>query len=215
MTSEPGLNQQATPVLVLRGLVLLPHQVTPLTVGRPKSVAALKAVMARSHDTGSPPVVLAAFLKNAQAEDPTPGDLRVVATLANVIQLHPRPDDSVAVLLQGAQRVHLSNVALHEDHLQALQSAVAQPLNDAAAVMNLRTSLLASFGEYIRATQSVGVEIENTVNQVTDASELADTLAPYLNLDEAQLQTFLETPSALSRLEYLSQTLRERSTSPR
>src|SRR6266436_2458207 len=169
----PG-ESRAYPVLPLRDIVVFPHMIVPLFVGREKSIKALEEVM-RS-DT----FILLATQKNASDDDPATDAIYSVGTLANVLQLLKLPDGTVKVLVEGAARAEVKKYTDREDYFEAEAMVVAD-----------------SSGDQVEAEAMA----RSVVNQIEDYAKLADTIASHLAVKIPDKQLILETPSVTERLE--------------
>ncbi|TGU70868.1 endopeptidase La [Geomonas terrae] len=191
-------NPERFPLFPLRDIVIFPHMVIPLFVGREKSVLALEAAMAQNDK-----LILLATQKNARTEDPEPGDIYTVGTLCQVIQLLKLPDGTVKVLVEGKRRGSIVSFSDRADYFEVdVESLVEKPDNVTEAEA-LKRGVLASFENYVGLNGSVPSEILQSVQGITDPSRLADTIAPHLNLKVAQKQELLAAVQPARRMERL------------
>ncbi|WP_028455257.1 endopeptidase La [Chitinilyticum litopenaei] len=185
------------PMLPLRDVVVFPHMVIPLFVGRPKSIRALEVAT----ENGTP--ILLAAQKNAAKDEPTLADVYEVGTIATVLQLLKLPDGTVKVLVEGSQRAQLH--ALNEE--EGYFSAVAEPLSPEDdlnhEVEAMRRALLAQFDQYVKLNKKIPPEILTSLSGIESAGRLADTVAAHLPLKLDQKQVILEMPSVKDRIEHL------------
>jgi ATP-dependent Lon protease len=183
------------PVLPLRDIVVFPHMIVPLFVGREKSVRALEDVMKDDKQ------VLLATQKNAAQDDPQPEDIYTVGTIGTVLQLLKLPDGTVKVLIEGGQRARISNYAENPAFFQAYAEPVADSDNQGKEVEALARSVVSQFEQYIKLNKKIPPEVLVSINQIEDQSKLADTVASHLGLKIAEKQELLETQSVVHRLE--------------
>jgi ATP-dependent Lon protease len=192
-TLMPG-EVRAYPVLPLRDIVVFPHMIVPLFVGREKSIRALEEVM-RS-DT----FILLATQKNASDDDPATDAIFEVGTLASVLQLLKLPDGTVKVLVEGAER---AKVLKYTDRTEYYE-ADAEPLVDATGEIveaeATARSVVAEFENYVKLNKKVSPEVVGVVQQIEDYAKLADTVASHLAVKIPDKQAILETPIVTERL---------------
>ncbi|WP_028451056.1 endopeptidase La [Chitinilyticum aquatile] len=185
------------PMLPLRDVVVFPHMVIPLFVGRPKSIKALEVAT----ENGTP--ILLAAQKNAAKDEPALADVYEVGTIATVLQLLKLPDGTVKVLVEGSQRARLHDLTEGDGYF----SAVAEPLppedelNHEAEAM--RRALLSQFDQYVKLNKKIPPEILTSLSGIESASRLADTVAAHLPLKLEQKQVILEMPSVKDRMDHL------------
>jgi len=183
---RPAENR-ALPMLPLRDVVVYPHMVLPLFVGRPKSIAALDAAIEQDG-----PVFLLAQ-KNSANEDPGTDDLHVIGTLANILQVLKLPDGTVKVLVEGMQRARALAVNDGGDYFQAEVEVLAAEENTAGHDYEaLRRTLLAQFDQFIKLNKKIPGEVAGTIHGITDHSRLVDTIAAHLQFKLEQRQEILE-----------------------
>jgi ATP-dependent Lon protease len=169
----PG-ESRAYPVLPLRDIVVFPHMIVPLFVGREKSIKALEEVM-RS-DT----FILLATQKNASDDDPAPDAIYNVGTLASVLQLLKLPDGTVKVLVEGAARAQVKKYTDREDYFEAEAVVVADSSGDQVEAEALARSVVNEFEGYVKLNKKVSPEVIGVVQQIEDYAKLADTVASHL-----------------------------------
>jgi len=186
------------PVLPLRDVVVFPHMVIPLFVGREKSIAALEQAMAADKR-----IVLLAQ-KSAETDDPGASDLYEVGTLAQVLQLLKLPDGTIKVLVEGTTRVRVS--AIHEvdgalsGHAAEIDGAEAGTTRETEAVAR---SLLSLFEQYVKTNRKLPPELLQTLSGIDEPGRLADTASAHLGVRLAEKQRLLETLDIDKRLELL------------
>ncbi|QWV96281.1 endopeptidase La [Geomonas nitrogeniifigens] len=191
-------NPERFPLFPLRDIVIFPHMVIPLFVGREKSVLALEAAMAQNDK-----LILLATQKNAKTEDPEPADIYTVGTLCQVIQLLKLPDGTVKVLVEGKRRGSIVAFSDRTDYFEVEVETLAEKSSNVTEVEALKRGVLASFESYVELNSSVPAEILQSVQVIADASRMADTIAPHLNLKVAQKQELLAAVQPARRMERL------------
>jgi ATP-dependent Lon protease len=190
----PG-ETRAYPVLPLRDIVVFPHMIVPLFVGREKSIKALEEVM-RS-DT----FILLATQKNASDDDPATSSIYEVGTLASVLQLLKLPDGTVKVLVEGAARARVSNYTDRAEYFEADATVLADTSGEQVEAEALARSVINEFESYVKLNKKVSPEVVGVVQQIDDYAKLADTVASHLAVKIPDKQAILETPSVTERLE--------------
>jgi ATP-dependent Lon protease len=190
----PG-ETKAYPVLPLRDIVVFPHMIVPLFVGREKSIKALEEVM-RS-DT----FILLATQKNATDDDPATNAIYELGTLASVLQLLKLPDGTVKVLVEGAQRGKVLKYTDRSDYYEADAVVVEDQMGDQVEVEALARSVITEFESYVKLNKKVSPEVVGVVQQIEDYAKLADTVASHLAVKIPDKQAILETPTVAERLE--------------
>ncbi|WP_426417489.1 endopeptidase La [Aestuariirhabdus sp. LZHN29] len=186
------------PLLPLRDVVVYPHMVIPLFVGREKSIRSLEAAM----DSADKQIVLVAQ-KHAAEDDPVREDLFDVATLANILQLLKLPDGTVKVLVEGVERVALQGL-YEEDgvlEVEVEEFSEDQPSEREAEV--LLRSAMNQFEQYVQLSKKVPADVLSSMGEIIDSSRLADTMAAHLTLKIDEKQTILEIASVQERIEHL------------
>src|ERR1700683_3394312 len=186
---------RAYPVLPLRDIVVFPHMIVPLFVGREKSIKALEEVM-RS-DT----FILLATQKNAADDDPAPDSIYSVGTLASVLQLLKLPDGTVKVLVEGAARARVDHYTGREEYYEAEAVVLADTAGDQVEAEALARSVVNEFEGYVKLNKKVSPEVIGVVQQIEDYAKLADAVASHLAVKIPDKQVILETPSVTVRLE--------------
>jgi ATP-dependent Lon protease len=186
---------RAYPVLPLRDIVVFPHMIVPLFVGREKSIKALEEVM-RS-DT----FILLATQKNASDDDPATDAIYNVGTLASVLQLLKLPDGTVKVLVEGAARASVRHYTDREDYYEADAVVIADTPGDQVEAEALARSVINEFEGYVKLNKKVSPEVVGVVQQIDDYAKLADTVASHLAVKIPDKQVILETPVVTERLE--------------
>ena len=185
------------PLLPLRDVVVFPHMVIPLFVGRPKSIKALEAAMEEGKN-----VVLIAQ-KSAANDDPTPEDLYDVGSVASILQMLKLPDGTVKVLVEGVHRARIKRVINVKENYEAEVSPIPQGEGDNNEVEAMRRSLFAQFDQYVKLNKKIPPEVLTSLSGIESASRLSDTIAAHLPLKLEQKQQILENFDVPSRLEQL------------
>jgi ATP-dependent Lon protease len=186
---------RAYPVLPLRDIVVFPHMIVPLFVGREKSIKALEEVM-RS-DTS----ILLATQKNASDDDPATDAIFGIGTLASVLQLLKLPDGTVKVLVEGAARAQVKQYTDREEYYEADAVVIGDSSGDQVEAEALARSVVNEFEGYVKLNKKVSPEVVGVVQQIDDYAKLADTVASHLAVKIADKQLILETPVVTERLE--------------
>jgi len=183
------------PLLPLRDIVVFPHMVVPLFVGRPKSIQALEDAMA-----GDRQLVVAAQ-RVAGEEDPTPEDIYSIGTLGTIIQLLRLPDGTVKVLVEGQTRAHIRGFASVEPYFSVeIEEIPDQPDRSPEAEALIR-SIHTTFESYAKLNKKIAPELVNAVSAISDPGKLSDTIVAHLNLKLADRQKLLEVLTTTERLE--------------
>jgi ATP-dependent Lon protease len=183
------------PVLPLRDIVVFPHMIVPLFVGREKSINALEEV------TQNEKQILLVAQKNAGDDEPSTEDIYKMGTLASVLQLLKLPDGTVKVLVEGIERVEISEYVENDDYFEAVTEPVEEDLGSGDEIEALSRSAVSQFESYVRLNKKISPEVLGTVTQIEDYSKLADTVASHLAIKIADKQEILETTSVTNRLE--------------
>ena len=188
----------ALATLPLRDVVVYPHMVLPLFVGREKSIAALENAVSNEE-----PVFLLAQT-DAVLEDPVAADLYQTGTVAQVLQVLKLPDGTVKVLVEGLYRGQVLTIedtgGLFISHIETVKDNDSESHPELEAV---RRTLLAQFEQYAKLNKKIPAEIVNSINGISDNSRLADTVAAHLQLKLEQRQQILETADVVARMEFL------------
>jgi len=195
INSIGGAGGEVFPVLPLRDIVVFPHMIVPLFVGREKSIKALEEVMSADKQ------ILLVTQKNASDDDPAPEAIYSVGTLATVLQLLKLPDGTVKVLVEGGSRAEILRYVGREDYFQAAAQVLPEEAGDAVEAAALARSVIAEFDSYVKLNKKVSPEVLGTVAQIEDYSKLADTVASHLAIKIAEKQEILALTSVVGRLE--------------
>ncbi|MFQ5971141.1 MAG: endopeptidase La [Alphaproteobacteria bacterium] len=183
------------PVLPLRDIVVFPHMIVPLFVGREKSVRALEDVMKDDKQ------ILLVTQRDAAQDDPSPADIYMVGTVGTVLQLLKLPDGTVKVLVEGGQRARIVSFAENNDFFQAHAEPAGEDIGNAQEVEALSRSVVSQFEQYIKLNRKVPPEVLVSINQIEEPGKLADTIASHLSLKIAEKQELLEASLISERLE--------------
>src|SRR5919108_738978 len=185
------------PLLPLRDVVVFPHMVIPLFVGRPKSIKAMETAMEAGKS------ILLVAQKSAAKDDPGPQDMYSIGCVSNILQMLKLPDGTVKVLVEGGTRARIRDVIDVRTHWVAEASAVAAEGAGAPEVEALRRALLSAFDQYVKLNKKIPPEILTSLSGIDEAGRLADTVAAHLPLKLEQKQQVLEMFGVKQRLEHL------------
>lgn len=182
-------------VLPLRDIVVFPHMIVPLFVGREKSIRALEEVV-----KGDRHILLATQI-DATDDDPSTDAIYKVGTLANVLQLLKLPDGTVKVLVEGASRAQVKAYTRTDEYYEAEAEALPDELGDQVEAEALARSVVSEFENYVKLNKKVSPEVVTAVTQIDEPAKLADTIASHLAIKIADKQSILETATVAQRLE--------------
>jgi ATP-dependent Lon protease len=185
------------PVLPLRDVVVYPHMVIPLFVGRDKSIVALDRAMT----TGKKILLIAQ--RKADKDDPKPADLYKVGTLATILQLLKLPDGTVKVLVEGGERVQVQDIEVGDYFAANIEPLVEDDRQDEREVDVLVRSIVAQFEQYVKLNKKVPPEILTSLNGIDEPGRLADTVAAHMALKLSEKQRILEICNVKERLEQI------------
>jgi ATP-dependent Lon protease len=183
------------PVLPLRDIVVFPHMVVPLFVGREKSVRALDEIMKGEKQ------ILLATQKNSVDDDPAPGAIYPIGVLATVLQLLKLPDGTVKVLVEGKSRARLTSFTEREEFYEASAVEIDDEDGDAEEAEALIRAVVEQFDSYVKLNKKIPPEALSSIPQITDPSKLADSVAAHLSVKISDKQSLLDTISVPRRLE--------------
>jgi len=189
------MNDELYPVLPLRDIVVFPHMIVPLFVGRERSVRALEDVMKNDKQ------ILLVAQKNAAQDDPTTDDIYQVGTISTVLQLLKLPDGTVKVLVEGGQRARILGYAENREFFQAQVEPIVEQEGEGKELEALGRSVVTQFEQYIRLNKKIPPEVLVSINQIEDPGKLADTVASHLALKISEKQELLEIATVAERLE--------------
>ena len=183
------------PVLPLRDIVVFPHMIVPLFVGREKSIRALEEVM------GSDKQILLAAQINASDDEPGPDGIYDIGTVANVLQLLKLPDGTVKVLVEGRARAEVIGYNEREEYYEARAFELDEPEEDLVEIEALARSVVSEFENYVKLNKKISPEVVGAASQIDDYSKLADTVASHLSIKIPEKHDMLSTLSVKGRLE--------------
>lgn len=185
------------PVLPLRDIVVFPHMVVPLFVGREKSVTALEHAIEENKQ------ILLVTQKSATVDDPKMDDLYKIGTLGNVLQLLKLPDGTVKVLVEGMQRMKIESYSGGVDFFRASCTPMENKKGQIKKIRAMTRLVLEQFESYIHLDRRLSEEIMKSITQIEDVSSLSDTIAQHVGMKVEDKQVLLETTVVMKRLEAL------------
>ena len=191
--SEPLNSSYA--VLPLRDIVVFPHMIVPLFVGREKSVLALEHVMHADKQ------IVLVTQKTPSEDDPGPDDLYTVGTIGTILQLLKLPDGTVKVLVEGGERVKIANISDEKGYMEANVKEIIDPAIQDDELEALSRTIISQFEQYVKLNKKIPPEVIASVNQIDDLPKMTDTIASHLALKIDQKQELLELASTAERLE--------------
>ena len=197
MTSEVKEQNLVVPVLPLRDVVVYPHMVIPLFVGRERSIRALESAMETDKQ------ILLCAQKSAAQDEPTSEDIFTLGTLSNILQLLKLPDGTIKVLVEGSERARVVNFFSSEEFFKAQVVTYQPDRMDEREVEVLCRSVLSQFDQYVKLNKKVPPEILSSLANIDDPGRLADTIAAHLALKIEEKQKILEITNPRERLEHL------------
>ena len=199
MSSSPDLPADAVqfPLLPLRDVVVFPHMVIPLFVGRPKSIKAMETAMEAGKS------ILLVAQKSAAKDDPGPQDMYEIGCVSSILQMLKLPDGTVKVLVEGSQRARLHTVEDARTHYVSEAMPVAHDASDNTEVEAMRRALIAQFDQYVKLNKKVPPEILSSLASIDDPSRLADTIAAHMAIKIPEKQKILEIAPLRERLDHL------------
>ena len=183
------------PVLPLRDIVVFPHMIVPLFVGRERSVQALEHVMNENKQ------ILLLTQKSPAEEDPGPEDLHHVGVVGTILQMLKLPDGTVKVLVEGTHRVRAKKFSEREDYLEAQTEVVPDPAVRNDELDALCRAVASQFEQYVKLNKKIPPEVIISINQIDEPAKLADTIAAHLTLKIEDKQGLLEAANTADRLE--------------
>jgi ATP-dependent Lon protease len=194
--AEKKANVRTLPLLPLRELLVFPHTVVPLFVGREKSIKALDDAMSRNRE------IFLAAQRKSKTNDPTPDEIYEFGTIAQILQLLRLPDGTVKILVEGKRRAKVQRYVESSDLLVVEVAEIAEPPGQAVENEALVRTVKAAFDTYVKLNKKVPPEMVFSISSIEDESRLADTLVVQLaNLKLADKQRILETVDPAKRLE--------------
>ena len=190
-------DKQNIPILPLRDIVVFPHMIVPLFVGREKSVLALETVMAQNKQ------ILLLTQTDASTEEPSSDDLYRVGTLGSILQLLKLPDGTVKVLVEGGRRAQVSEINDSSDFLLGTVQEIYEDKITDPEIIALGRAAIHHFEDYIKLNKKIASEVLTSVNQLEDTNKIADTLASHVAVSIEDKQQLLEKIDVRARLERL------------
>ncbi len=197
MQEEIATSGTKHPVLPLRDIVVFPHMIVPLFVGREKSVKALESAMQDNRQ------VLLVTQKSAQQDDPGAGDLYNIGTLGTVLQLLKLPDGTVKVLVEGQKRAKIKSYTDKADYFEAVAEIIEERTVTGDAIEGLMRACVSQFDQYVKLNKKIPPEIITSIGQIDNPHKLADTVASHLSLKIPDRQKLLEIAGVAERLEQI------------
>ncbi|MBP6020905.1 MAG: endopeptidase La [Burkholderiaceae bacterium] len=199
MSASQILSSEPTdlPLLPLRDVVVFPHMVIPLFVGRPRSIKALELAMEAGNN------IMLVAQKSAGKDDPTPDDLYEIGCAASILQMLKLPDGTVKVLVEGVQRARIRSVSDADSHFMAVVVPVEADEGEESEAEALRRAVVGQFEQYVKLNKKIPQEILASLSGLDDAGRLADTISAHLPLKLEQKQRMLEILGTAERLESL------------
>ena len=185
------------PMLPLRDVVVFPHMVIPLFVGRPRSIRALEAAMEAGKS------IMLAAQKSAGKDDPTPDDVYEIGCVATILQMLKLPDGTVKVLVEGSQRARVIAIQDADTHFTSEILPILPDVSTGAEIEALRRAIVSQFEQYVKLNKKIPPEILTSLAGIDDSGRLADTIAAHLPLKLEQKQKMLEIFPTAERLEAL------------
>src|SRR3954449_8017650 len=192
-TPAPTDNLQY-PLLPLRDVVVFPHMVIPLFVGRPKSIKAMETAMEAGKS------ILLVAQKSAAKDDRGPQDMYAIGCVSNILQMLKLPDGTVKVLVEGGTRARIGEIVDVRTHWIAEATQIPADGAPAPEVEALRRALLSAFDQYVKLNKKIPPEILTSLSGIDEAGRLADTVAAHLPLKLEQKQQVLEMFDVKQRL---------------
>src|SRR5216110_2845847 len=197
MSNETATAPNQYPLLPLRDVVVFPHMVIPLFVGRPKSIKAMETAMEAGKS------ILLVAQKSAAKDEPTAEDLYKIGCISNILQMLKLPDGTVKVLVEGSQRARIQSIDDMRSHYVADATAVVADAGEVTEIEAMRRALIAQFDQYVKLNKKIPPEILTSLAGIEEAGRLADTIAAHLPLKLEQKQQVLEMFEVKARLEHL------------
>jgi ATP-dependent Lon protease len=195
--TETGADTLTLPLLPLRDVVVFPHMVIPLFVGRPKSIKALETAMEAGKS------ILLVAQKSAAKDEPSAEDMYGTGTVANILQMLKLPDGTVKVLVEGVQRARIDAIADLKTHYTAEARPVPPEAEESTELEAMRRAMISQFDQYVKLNKKIPPEILTSLAGIDEPGRLADTIAAHLPLKLEQKQEVLEMFDVRRRLEHL------------
>ncbi len=195
--TEVPSGMQQLPLLPLRDVVVFPHMVIPLFVGRPKSIKAMEVAMEAGKS------ILLVAQRSAAKDDPGPQDMYSIGCVSSILQMLKLPDGTVKVLVEGGERARLSEITDLRTHWVSSAEPIVCDPPVASEVEAMRRALVSAFDQYVKLNKKIPPEILTSLSGIDEAGRLADTVAAHLPLKLEQKQQVLEMFDVKRRLEHL------------
>ena len=195
------ISTDSLPVLPLRDIVVFPHMIVPLFVGRDKSIRALEEAMAAEKN------ILLVAQKDAQIDDPEPDEIHTIGTHSSILQMLRLPDGTVKVLVEGQKRIQLSQFNVMEDYIAATYEEIDFPIPITAELEAMMRSIIDRLERYAKLNKKIPQEVLATVSTINEPGKFADTVAAHLIIKLEDKQEILETINVNQRLETILQVL--------
>jgi ATP-dependent Lon protease len=190
-------NLKGLPLLPLRDVVVFPHMVIPLFVGRPKSIKALESAMEQGRS------IMLVAQRNASKDDPSADDIHRLGCVSNILQMLKLPDGTVKVLVEGVQRAKIDEVHSDDPHFTCDYKLVEVAAGSSPEIEALRRAILTQFDQYVKLNKKIPPEILASLGSIDEPGRMADTVAVHLPVKIEQKQEILETFPVHDRLEKL------------
>lgn len=197
MTDSLVSKSKKYPVLPLLDIVVFPHMVVPLFVGRDKSVKAMEEAIEQGKH------IVLVTQRSSEQEDPTAGDLYDVGVIAEVLQLLKLPDGTIKVLAEGKERISIDRYTSREEYFEAYIEPINEKVKDESKVDALARTCVSEFEMYVKLNRKIPSEVISAVSSIEDPKKLADTIASHLSVKIEQRQEILEIADVEKRLEHL------------
>jgi len=194
-TPDDKARGQVYPLLPLRDIVVFPHMIVPLFVGRQRSINALEDALAKDK------LIVLATQKDAKVDEPGPRDMYLLGTLGTIIQMIRLPDNSVKILVEGKERIGLKEFLPNPELFLVETEALHEQVTVTSEIKALMRSVPATFETYVRLNKRIAPEVVSSVNALDDPSHLADAIAAHLTVKLHDKQSLLETIDVTERLE--------------
>ncbi|MGC9023163.1 MAG: LON peptidase substrate-binding domain-containing protein, partial [Dissulfurimicrobium sp.] len=189
-------------LIPLRDIVLFPHMVTPLFIGREKSVQAIEDAMASKQQ------IFLAAQKDAKIDDPKEHDIYKIGTLGTILQLLRLPDGTVKALIEGDQRAVIRRFIPNASYFMVEVEPLHHSINKHTETEALTRLVLSAFDEYVKLNKKIAPEVAISISSITDPARLSDTIAAHIPLKVADKQAILEQVQPEKRLERLYSLMR-------
>jgi ATP-dependent Lon protease len=195
--SGPGRKSRLIPLLPLRDIIVFPHMVVPLFVGREKSIHAIEESMSSDKE------ILLTAQKKAKTNEPTPDDIFNVGTIGTIIQILKLPDGTVKVLVEGKRRARIRRYLPNDQYFLVEMEEIQEAAENSVEIEALMRSIHSTFETYVKLNKRIPPEMLMSISTIDEPSRLADTIVAHLNLKLNDKQSILETESPKDRLEKL------------